>query len=652
MAPHKIPPQGIPGTPIIYRPFDHWYGRLPKIQIRATAGEKQFNNLTDCPDCTIIMRYAQYKTDVLGNLAAEFNAGPLSKRRVLDVWFTFNKFLGYLPILVKKGKDKAAARKPEELTEKEYSEAWVRVLTIVSSSASLMGPQLRVDQQHELCPGHFLHLSENKNEKTDSDRYKIDGAFIALKDRDEVVPDAPNWVLQRMGAELGGKTNSDSYDDGSNYDWDPDWDAPTHKVGGGQVISCNKHNFAYQHRTAMYRLFIDGECFRAMRWDRAGVIVTEAINYVRSPAGTKALLEVLYAFSRLTLEQKGYDLTVVPLLKNSCGWQRMNKLGENCDDDLNHQEGPITKPVHPVFIDPSAPLPAYELSAEEDRLHHDPTCVCEDHLLHALPVLPVWEIIRRMFRDTLVEGFPRYRIRLGGEDYLIAKHIFLASTMVGRGTRGYIALEWRTQRLVFLKDVWRPHFPGVPSEGEILSELNANDVPYIPQLIHYEDVCYEDGTPQETETSKYSPSTGSKRVEPGPPFLPAISEWQQVATEDPTVKDSEAATAFLRQFPDSAPSKLQHIMTESEAIVPPPACISAPTGDGTIVIPAVRSESTRGTKRTADDVAAEDRRIQGTGLRHLVHSRIVTRDICLPFMEFTNSRQLVQIVLECIVGQC
>ena len=86
--------------------------------------------------------------------------------------------------------------------------------------------------------------------------------------------------------------------------------------------------------------------------------------------------------------------------------------------------------------------------------------------------------------------------------------------------------------------------------------------------------------------------------------------------------------------------------------MPPPVCLSAPTGDGTIVIPAGRSESTRGTKRTADDVAAEDRRIQGTGLRHLVHSRIVTRDICLPFMEFTNSRQLVQIVLECIVGQC
>ena len=92
-------------------------------------------------------------------------------------------------------------------------------------------------------------------------------------------------------------------------------------------------------------------------------------------------------------------------------------------------------------------------------------------------------------------------------------------------------------------------------------------------------------------------------------------------------------------------------MTESEVIVPPPACVSEPTGDGTIVIPDDKSEPTRGSKRTADDVAAEDWRIQGTGLRHLVHSRIVMRDICLPFTEFTSSHQLVRIVLECIVGQ-
>ena len=93
-----------------------------------------------------------------------------------------------------------------------------------------------------------------------------------------------------MGAELKrGKAKNDPYDDVPTHD--PDTDVLTRKAVRGQVMSYNEHNFAYQHRTAMYHLFINGECFRAMRWDRSGVIVTEAINYVRSPAGTKALLE-------------------------------------------------------------------------------------------------------------------------------------------------------------------------------------------------------------------------------------------------------------------------------------------------------------------------------------------------------------------------
>ena len=58
----------------------------------------------------------------------------------------------------------------------------------------------------------------------------------------------------------------------------------------------------------------------------------------------------------------------------------------------------------------------------------------------------------------------------------------------------------------------------------------------------------------------------------------------------------------------------------------------------------------RGVKRKAEEVRTEDRRLQGTGLRHFVHSRIVMRDICLPFTDFTSSKQLVRMVLECIVG--
>ncbi|KAI0739962.1 hypothetical protein C8Q80DRAFT_1061353, partial [Daedaleopsis nitida] len=38
-----------------------------------------------------------------------------------------------------------------------------------------------------------------------------------------------------------------------------------------------------RNRTALHTVFINGESFRAVRWDRSGVVATEAINYVRRP---------------------------------------------------------------------------------------------------------------------------------------------------------------------------------------------------------------------------------------------------------------------------------------------------------------------------------------------------------------------------------
>ena len=502
-----------------------------------------------------------------------------------------------------------------------------------------------------MCPGHFLHLSEHKAEKTDPDKYKIDGSFIAVEYRDRVIPRIPNWALQVMGAEWKrGGTKNEPFNDVPTHD--PNAERKSRKNVRGQVMSYNERAFAYQHRTAMHHLFINGEWFRAMRWDRGGVIATEAINYVSNPAGTKALLEVLYAFSQLTMEERGYDLTAVPLLEDSCGWQRMDALAEDCDDDLDHEfEGPIERFIHPIFINPSDPLPAHELSSSDDRLHLDPTCVCEHHSSHSLPpVIPVWGFLRRKYRDTLVEGFPRYRLRICGEDYLIAREIFLGFGMVGRGTRGYIALEWRTQRLVFLKDAWRPFYDKVQAEGEILSILNAHNVPYIPQLIRYEDVRYENGDPQETETSNYSPLTGSKEVQISDPFLP-IGTWDEEQLPQASEDDIKAAVALLRKLP--ATTQLERVGRAPRAAKNKRAAASDPNRRLAIVAPPRKPDQhsePRGKKRSADEVQTEDRRLQGTGLRHLVHTRTVVRDVCLPFTDFTSSKQLVQIILQCIAG--
>ncbi|TFK78153.1 hypothetical protein K466DRAFT_440952, partial [Polyporus arcularius HHB13444] len=123
------------------------------------------------------------------------------------------------------------------------------------------------------------------------------------------------------------------------------------------------------------------------------------------------------------------------------------------------------------------------------------------------------------------------------QDYLVGKHIFIAFGMIGRGTRGYVALEWKTQRFVFLKDSWRACYTGVESEGTILSVLNANGVTNVPTVVQHSDVFF------------------------------------------------------------------------------PP-----------------------------DEVKP------GAGLRHMVHTRLVVKEICLPLTAFTSSKQLVRIIYGCITA--
>ena len=72
--------------------------------------------------------------------------------------------------------------------------------------------------------------------------------------------------------------------------------------------------FSYQHRSAAFLLLVIGNVFRVMCWDRSGVAVTEAVDYLETVKGTRALLEVLYAFARLSRAKQGFDTTATRLL--------------------------------------------------------------------------------------------------------------------------------------------------------------------------------------------------------------------------------------------------------------------------------------------------------------------------------------------------
>ncbi|PIL29455.1 hypothetical protein GSI_08397 [Ganoderma sinense ZZ0214-1] len=351
-------------------------------------------------------------------------------------------------------------------------------------------------------------------------------------------------------------------------------------------------------------LFVNGGEFRVIRWDRSGCIVTEALNYVESPDHTKKLLRFLYAYSQATPEQRGIDTTATRLSKDSCGWQWMQKLAMAHAKDLDHADGTVLDSVPEGFVikatrdAPASPLFSSNVLAE------DPTATTGFADLSSLGdtssmVTPVFKYVRDLFRESIPETWTCYSLKVCGRDYLVGKPTFAPHGLVGRGTRGYVALEWKTQRFVFLKDAWRPFYHGVDPEGDTLHSLNNAHIPFIPTLVCHGDV---NGGGQETHASEYS-ATGSKKPDV---FGPQGKEDRPIAPmpSRPKASRSRSATATSGG---------------------PTPTISTSGGAGVGASSGTRSSGTGGRsgKRARSETKDPVEILDGTGLRHLTHYRIV-----------------------------
>ena len=316
----------------------------------------------------------------------------------------------------------------------------------------------------------------------------------------------------------------------------------------------------------------------------------------------------------------------------------MDAVAAPCPADLDHRERIIENPaeISPTLL-PSADGPAPPPPPPGPSITCAPTDTCEhicDFHTSTPKIDPIMTHARELFRKSLLRGSPRYRILVRGEDYLVGKPIFTGFGMVGRGTRCYVALEWHTQRLVMLKDSWRPSSPGIEPEGAILKTLNDAGVTNVPTLVAYEDVRDVGvGKPQETATSNYSPLTGTKKGRVLDAFSADVEEMEDpgeamdVCDDEPPTRRRPPTAA---QDPRRPNPSLPFSLTEEPATTP--------------------TEPRLSKKRKADEVAADDMLLQGSRLRHPVHSRIVVEEICLPLTAFTHSEQLVRLVRHCVIG--
>lgn len=487
------------------------------------------------------------------------------------------------------------------------------------------------------------HPSDEPGSKVDAALYEED----ATPSDDNQCPD---WANCRFYIEF--KTSdagNDPWDDRSGKAAN---EAKTRARVRAQLIAYAKKVFLYQHRTALFSLFIIGNSFRAARWDRSGVIVSKKVDYADDP---RSLLDLICHLVQLDPTLQGLDPTADLIEPETKAFRIMNELAEpNNTQDMEYMEAGtenyIPPPAHPPLVKPSPELsstPAGSAttdapqegitpparppkkhargfkrsagSAEPQAAQDLPTGILDakeepDDDLPEIEAVPgedlrVFRYVREKFRESLVPGWPRYKLRIkvrvGDEDevrvFLVAKPLFEASSMFGRATRGYVAIDARTRRFVFLKDSWRPFYKDVLQEGTYLERFAGDDQIIVPAI-----VCHGDVANQCTYTAQYQELSKMKAREAA--RLRILKEREEAASSTAAVE--KKVTKKKRGRP---------VEVEGGDVFSDPS----PIGDADL------SEVT---------------------LRHHIHYRMVVKDVCLPFEMFRSTEQLIRLMSNCVAS--
>ncbi|KAH9927531.1 uncharacterized protein BXZ73DRAFT_102661 [Epithele typhae] len=287
-----------------------------------------------------------------------------------------------------------------------------------------------LDEAYHLCPDHTFRLSECKADKNDPSKSKVDGGFFHQDDKQFLLPDCPNWEYQRYTVEFKrGGNGLDPFSD----DKDIEPNADKRRAARRQLYAYASCVFDVQHRTALYMLFVNRSKFRLLRWDRSGVIVSEATDYATSKAKTKILLEVLVSLARMQDDKDAPD--------NMSVLQKAGVLTVEADFDVDeyNTEDHVTS----------------ELPTD----HPDPLATMEETAGDAWPKhlkRRTFNYIRQRFAHSLKQSNVRYVLVIDNKFYL---------------------------RFVFVKDAWHPHYVGVDPEHVMVKKLNDEKVPHVPTLI-------------------------------------------------------------------------------------------------------------------------------------------------------------------------
>lgn len=218
--------------------------------------------------------------------------------------------------------------------------------------------------------------------------------------------------------------------------------------------------FSRQHRTFIFQVVICDECACFILCDRAGAVVTQHFDYIQDP---DILADFLWQFSHMDDDERGFESSIITATPQEA------KL--------------LTDAIHDV-------LDTFQHSTDEQEV---PRIIPgAEHSLDPSDTYPVHKI-RMMDSAT------------GESTELVVRRPFAGDcSLFGRSTRAYLAYDLKARQLVFFKDSWRAKDDRQRAESDILRDLHANDVPFVPKVLHGGDVLSTDGVPQQTVVDELS----------------------------------------------------------------------------------------------------------------------------------------------------
>ena len=246
------------------------------------------------------------------------------------------------------------------------------------------------------------------------------------------------------------------------------------QISRGQLADYASEIFRRQHREFVFVISICDATARFVRFDRGGAVVSRSFDYTTSPSTLGRFLYRLFGPGSdrvlrghdptATLATPG-DAELFRGLRTSTAYQGDSTLVAA----LEHA-ATANWPIYKIDIPYHWPGPTDQLPARRSSSYPITT-----------------------------------------REFLVGRPAFSGSSMTGRGTKCMVAYDKTADKLVFIKDMWRPDSPRLQTELETYQDLWEGEesvlVTHIPTCLGGGDVSYN-GVVQRTRTHEHLKEQG------------------------------------------------------------------------------------------------------------------------------------------------